>query len=212
MPVLALVILVAWLVLVVGARGYLHGRRTGTVPMPPPAARGSPQMWARLASGLGLGLAFAAPIADLLGMEPIQALDHPIVHLVGVALAVAGIAGTMLSQAAMGDAWRPDVIAGDRTDLVTDGPFRLVRNPVLTCTLATAVGLAALVPNLLALAMVACFVIGIQIQVAAGGGAASARHSWRRLSHICVENWPLPSGDRAAALERLRRVGPRATL
>ncbi len=165
MPVLALVILVAWLVLVVGARGYLHGRRTGAVPMPPRASRGSPQMWARLASGLGLLLAFAAPIADLLGMDPIQALDHQIVHVAGLVLAIAGIAGTLVSQAAMGDAWRPDVTPGDRTELVTDGPFRVVRNPILACTLATALGLALLVPNLLALAMLVGFVVGIQIQV-----------------------------------------------
>jgi protein-S-isoprenylcysteine O-methyltransferase Ste14 len=124
MPVLALVILVAWLVLVASVRGYLHRRRTGAVPVPPRATRGSPQMWA-----------------------------------------FAGIAGTLLSQAAMGDAWRPDVTPGDHTDLVTDGPFRIVRNPILACTLATAVGLTLLVPNLLALAMVVCIFVGIQIQV-----------------------------------------------
>lgn len=165
MPVLAFVVLVAWLVLVTGVRAYLHGRRTGSVPMPPRATRGSPQMWARLASSLGLLLAFAAPVADLLGMDPVAALDRSIVHLVGAAVAIAGIAGTLLSQAAMGDAWRPDVTPGDRTDLVTEGPFRVVRNPILACTLATAAGLALLVPNLLALAMLACFFVGIQIQV-----------------------------------------------
>jgi len=165
MPILALVILATWLVLVVGLRGYLHHRRTGRVAVPPRAAPGSPQMWARLASSLGLILAFAAPIADLLGMDRMDALDQPPIQFVGAVIAVAGIVGAMVSQAAMGDAWRPDVTPGDRTDLVTDGPFRLVRNPVLASTAATAIGLALLVPNVLALAMLACFLLGIQIQV-----------------------------------------------
>jgi protein-S-isoprenylcysteine O-methyltransferase Ste14 len=165
MPILALAILATWLVLVVGLRGFLHHRRTGKVPVPPRAAAGSPQMWARLASSLGLILAFAAPIADLLGMDRMDALDQPPIQFVGAVIAVAGIVGAMVSQAAVGDAWRPDVTPGDRTDLVTDGPFRLVRNPVLASTAATAIGLALLVPNVLALAMLACFLLGIQIQV-----------------------------------------------
>ena len=165
MPILALVILATWLALVVGLRGYLHHRRTGQVPVPPRAAPGSPQMWARLASSLGLVLAFAAPIADLLGMDRMEALDQPAIQILGAVSAVAGIVGAMVSQAAMGDAWRPDVTPGERTELVTGGPFRLVRNPILACTAATAIGLALLVPNVLALAMLACFLLGIQIQV-----------------------------------------------
>ena len=165
MPILALVILATWLALVVGLRGYLHHRRTGQVPVPPRAAPGSPQMWARLASSLGLILAFAAPVADLLGMDRMDALDQPAIQILGAVIAVAGIVGAMVSQAAMGDAWRPDVTPGDRTVLVTDGPFRLVRNPVLACTAATVIGIALLVPNVLALAMLACFLLGIQIQV-----------------------------------------------
>ena len=122
-------------------------------------------MWARLASSLGLILAFAAPVADLLGMDRMDALDQPAIQILGAVIAVAGIVGAMVSQAAMGDAWRPDVTPGDRTVLVTDGPFRLVRNPVLACTAATVIGIALLVPNVLALAMLACFLLGIQIQV-----------------------------------------------
>ena len=165
MPILALVILATWLVLVVGLRGYLHHRRTGQVPVPPPAASGSPQMWARLASALGLILAFAAPIGDWLGLDRMDALDQPAVQLAGAVIAIAGIVGALISQAAMGDAWRPDVIPGDHTELLTNGPFRLVRNPVLTSTAGTVIGLALLVPNVLALAMLACFLLGIQIQV-----------------------------------------------
>ena len=44
-------------------------------------------------------------------------------------------------------------------------PFRLVRNPVFTATVATFTGLALLVPNLLAVAMLVAFVAALQVQV-----------------------------------------------
>lgn len=65
----------------------------------------------------------------------------------------------------MGESWRGDVDPEARTPLVTDGPFRLVRNPILTCTAATAVGLALMVPNILSVLMLAASVAGMQIQV-----------------------------------------------
>jgi hypothetical protein len=88
---LGLVLVVAWLVIVAGVRGYLHARRTGSVGLRGGDPRGSPQWWSRLNSSPGVVLAFD-----------------------------------------------PDA----RTALVTTGPFRVVRNPTLTGTMLTAVGLA----------------------------------------------------------------------
>jgi protein-S-isoprenylcysteine O-methyltransferase Ste14 len=65
----------------------------------------------------------------------------------------------------MGASWRADVDPDARTDLVTNGPFRLVRNPVFTATVATFTGLALLVPNLLAVAMLVACVTALQVQV-----------------------------------------------
>jgi steroid 5-alpha reductase family enzyme len=61
--------------------------------------------------------------------------------------------------------WRPDVDPTTRTALVTTGPFRLVRNPIFTATAATAAGLALLVPNLVAAAMLVAFLAALQLQV-----------------------------------------------
>jgi protein-S-isoprenylcysteine O-methyltransferase Ste14 len=80
-------------------------------------------------------------------------------------LAVLGIAATLAAQLAMGNSWRPDVDPAARTALVTTGPFRLVRNPIFTATAATAAGLALLVPNLLAAAMLVAFLAALQLQV-----------------------------------------------
>src|SRR5262249_32677521 len=129
MAVLALVLLVAWLLLVAGLRGYLRYRRTGDVRGPVKDQPGSPQWWARLIASLGIVFAFAAPVAELAGLASVAVLDLPLVRFAGVALVVLGIAGTLAGQWAMGDAWRPDVDPDARSALVTTGPFRLVRNP-----------------------------------------------------------------------------------
>ena len=164
MAVAALVVLVAWLVLVIAVRSLVTYRRSGTVPTPPPAPPGSPQRSARLAASVGLLLAFATPIAELLGLAPIEALDQAVTRALGLGLAVAGIGGTIGSQLAMGDAWRPDIDPTSTAPLVTTGPFAIVRNPILACTLVVATGFALMVPNVLALLMAAAFLTSVEIQ------------------------------------------------
>jgi protein-S-isoprenylcysteine O-methyltransferase Ste14 len=166
MAVAALVLLAAWLLLVAGLRTLIQLRRTGDASAPRFRDRpGSPQWWARLLSAVGFACAVAAPLAELAGLEPIGALDRSPVRAAGAVLAVLGIAGTLAAQLAMGGSWRPDVDPDARTALVTTGPFRLVRNPIFTATAATATGLALLVPNLLAVAMLVAFVTALQVQV-----------------------------------------------
>jgi protein-S-isoprenylcysteine O-methyltransferase Ste14 len=166
MAVLALVLIAAWLLLVAGLRTLIQVRRTGEASAPRFRDRpGSPQWWARLLSSVGFACAVAAPLAELAGLEPIGALDRVPVRAAGAVLAVLGIAVTLAAQLAMGASWRPDVDPDARTDLVTTGPFRLVRNPIFTATAATFTGLALLVPNLLAVAMLVAFVAALQVQV-----------------------------------------------
>jgi protein-S-isoprenylcysteine O-methyltransferase Ste14 len=165
MAVLALVLLAAWLLLVAGVPTVVQLRRTGRVSARFRDRAGTPQWWARLLAGVGFACAVAAPLAELAGLEPIPVLDRTPVRAAGAVLAVLGIAATLAAQQAMGASWRPDVDPEVRTALVTTGPFRLVRNPILTATAATAVGLALLVPNLLAAAMLAAFVAAFQVQV-----------------------------------------------
>jgi protein-S-isoprenylcysteine O-methyltransferase Ste14 len=105
----------------------------------------------------------AAPLAELAGLHPSTILDRTPVRAAGVALAVVGIAATLAAHLAMGASWRPDVDPDTRTALVTTGPFRLVRNPIFTATAATAAGLALLVPNLLAAAMLVAFLTTLEL-------------------------------------------------
>ena len=166
MAVLALALLVAWLALVAGFRSYLMYRRGGGVPIAFKDRPGSAQWWARLISSLGIVLAFAAPIAELAGLAPFAFLDQAVVRWSGVILVLLGIAGTLVAQSVMGDAWRADVDLEVREGaLVTSGSFRLVRNPILTTTAATVIGLALMVPNVVALLMLAASLSAMQIQV-----------------------------------------------
>lgn len=48
---------------------------------------------------------------------------------------------------------------------MTDGSFRLVRNPVLTAMLVTATGLAAIIPNPISIAGLAALVAALEMQV-----------------------------------------------
>lgn len=160
-----LVLLVGWLLAVGVVRAVIHQRTTGTVPVRFDDRRGSAQWWARLLGALALLVAVAAPLADLAGLKPLDALDEEGVAVGGVMLVVLGVVGTVLGQVAMGDSWRADVDPDARTDLVVTGPFQWVRNPIALCTATTIAGLALVVPNVLTAGMVVLSIASLQLQV-----------------------------------------------
>jgi protein-S-isoprenylcysteine O-methyltransferase Ste14 len=165
MAVLALSLLVVWIGLVAGVPSYLSLRRTGTIDVVARGQRGSPQWWARWISSLGFVFAVAAPIAELAGWPVIALLDRTVVGVLGVVLVVVGIFTTLSAQLTMGASWRGDVDPEAQTELVTTGLFRIIRNPIFTGTAITAIGLALMVPNVLAVAMLIAFVTAWEIQV-----------------------------------------------
>jgi protein-S-isoprenylcysteine O-methyltransferase Ste14 len=112
-----------------------------------------------------LGLGVAAPAAALAGLDTFDVLGTSAVAVVGVALAALGIAGTLWAQLAMGDSWRIGVETAERTDLVTGGLFGLIRNPIFTTMGVTAVGLALMVPNAVAVVGLIVLLIALELQV-----------------------------------------------
>jgi protein-S-isoprenylcysteine O-methyltransferase Ste14 len=167
MPVPALVLYGISLAIAFGLRVALQLRRTGSTGLHglPPGA--GPVEW--IAGGLfiaGLVMGGAAPVLALLGiLEPIPALDGLVGYAVGLVFAVSGIALTFGAQLAMGDSWRVGVDPEERTDLVTEGPFRLVRNPIYSAMLPTVLGLVLMVPNALAVAAIVTLFVGLELQV-----------------------------------------------
>ena len=154
MASIALALYAAYGALAFGARVAVHLRRTGTSGLKGLSGRpGSIEWLGGAGFVLALALGVAAPglaAADL--VEPIGALDTTTTHAVGFALFALGLGGTVLAQAAMGTSWRIGVDERERTELVTGGPFAIVRNPIYSAMIPAIGGLALLVPNAIALA------------------------------------------------------------
>jgi protein-S-isoprenylcysteine O-methyltransferase Ste14 len=164
---LALALYAVYLLLAFGLRTLIQLRRTGSTGFHGLGGRpGSAEWIAGVGFAVALLLGAAAPVLALLDVvEPIAALDVTAVHVAGAALAVAGIAATFYAQVAMGESWRIGVDAGERTQLVTSGPFELVRNPIFAAMLPTALGLALLVPSWVAIAGLLGLAVALELQV-----------------------------------------------
>jgi protein-S-isoprenylcysteine O-methyltransferase Ste14 len=167
MPELALGLYVVFLGLAFGLRTVIQVRRTGTTGFHGVGGRpGSAEWLAGIGFAVALALGFAAPILTIAGVaEPISSLDSGPVRLAGAVIAIAGIAATLSAQIAMGTSWRIGVDHDERTELVTSGPFALVRNPIFSAMGPTAVGLTLLVPSWVALAGLAGLVVALELQV-----------------------------------------------
>lgn len=167
MAPLALILYAAYLLLAFGLRTLIQLRRTGSTGFHGLGGRpGSAEWIAGVGFTVALLVGAATPVLALLNVvEPIAALDTTAAHVGGLLLAVGGIGLTFYAQVAMGASWRIGVDPTERTQLITTGPFALVRNPIFAAMLPTVLGLALLVPSWLALVGFAGLVAALELQV-----------------------------------------------
>ena len=167
MAELALALYGVYVLLAFGLRTWVQWRRTGSTGFHGLGGRpGSAEWLAGAGFVVALGMGAAAPVLALADvLEPIAALDGPAAQVAGAILSVAGIGLTLAAQLAMGDSWRIGVDPGERTALVTDGPFAHVRNPIFSAMIPTALGLTLLVPSVLAIAGLVALVLALELQV-----------------------------------------------
>jgi protein-S-isoprenylcysteine O-methyltransferase Ste14 len=167
MATLALLLYAVYLALAFGLRILIQLRRTGSTGFHGLGGRpGSAEWTAGVGFTVALLVGAAAPLLALLDLvEPFGALDVVAVHVVGFVFAVAGIAATFYAQVAMGASWRIGVDPGERTKLVTSGPFALVRNPIFGAMLPTALGLTLLVPSWVAFIGLVGLMLALELQV-----------------------------------------------
>lgn len=166
MNTVALALLAVWFVVVFIVRSVVQKRATGDSGIRPGA-------FAEDASGIeraaylllvvAFAGAIAAPVAAMVGLDPLT--DNDLVPVVGVVVAIAGIGATYLAQLGMGSDWRIGIDRTEVTGLVTGGVFSLVRNPIFTAMMFTAAGFAAMVPNVIGVLAVVCLVVAIELQV-----------------------------------------------
>lgn len=163
----ALVLYALYMALAFGLRSLLMWRATGSTGFKGVSGElGSLEWLAGTLFVVALVVGVAAPVLALTGAAPpIEGLDRAALNWIGVAFAVVGIALTLYAQLAMGESWRIGVDPGERTELVTSGPFALVRNPIFAAMTPTGLGLALMVPNVPALAGFAALVLALQLQV-----------------------------------------------
>jgi protein-S-isoprenylcysteine O-methyltransferase Ste14 len=166
MALAALVLYLVWFALAIGLRTLIHLRRTGDSGFKGLGGRpGSLEWCAGVLFGVALVVGVAAPLAALVGLDPVGVLDAGWLNGVGVAVATVGVLATLVAQLSMGSSWRIGVDVEERTELVTGGAFELVRNPIFSAMLVTAVGLTLMVPNVIALVGLAALVVALELQV-----------------------------------------------
>ncbi len=165
--VIALALFSVGVVATFGVRTWIHRRRAGASGVSGiSGAAGSAGWWGGVlfvfaflfaATGLVLGVAGAVPAADVAGW----------VRWMGLLMSAVGFLGVIAAQSGMGPSWRIGVNESERTDLVTDGFFAHVRNPIFTGMCLALAGLAALAPTPLTITAAIVVVAAVQLQVRA---------------------------------------------
>jgi protein-S-isoprenylcysteine O-methyltransferase Ste14 len=143
----ALIGLVAAQVIVVGFRIGLHRRSTGATGVTAFRATATAgQRWSGLGFVLGFVVILAGVVAAALGHGRWDTL--PIwVFAAGIGFGLIGAIGAWWSQGIMGASWGFGVDDSRETDLITDGAFGVIRNPIYTFMLFGLVGCVLMAPN-----------------------------------------------------------------
>ena len=166
MPDLALALLAVYGAVAVGLRLLVQLRRTGSTGFKGiSGAPGSAEWVSGMLFATAVALVAAGTALHAAGaLDQTGALGGELGYAIGAVLAVAGILATVGAQFAMGDAWRIGVDPSERTELVTDGPFSVVRNPIYSAMVACFVGIALLAPNVVTVAGAVALVVALELQ------------------------------------------------
>jgi protein-S-isoprenylcysteine O-methyltransferase Ste14 len=126
---------------------------------------GSVEWFAGVGFIVAMGLAISSPfVFEASGADRLDGFDTDAVNAAGILLYAVGLTVTVGSQQWMGRSWRIGVDEGERTELVTRGPFAIVRNPIYTGVTLVVAGLALVVPSVLSLASVVLMVASLEAQ------------------------------------------------
>ncbi len=169
MPLLAVAVCILWFVSLFVFRTALQWKKTGSTGVKGFHGRIGSLPWvAGVSASLGLVLTPLSPVASHLGWPggTLLIANTPL-HLAGTALALIGIGGALISQLTMGDSWRVGVDELEKTQLVVEGLFAWVRNPIFSFILLSVFGFVLLVPCVLSLLAAFLTVLGIEAQVRA---------------------------------------------
>ncbi|MGE5857930.1 MAG: methyltransferase family protein [Solirubrobacterales bacterium] len=167
MAKLAIAMLVVFGVLTFFVRVAIQLRRTGRTGLIGLRRGAGPLEWL---SGIlfvgGMGMGVGSPILVVQGsLDPLDAIDVGVVHVVGIAMAASGGLAVFAAQLGMGESWRIGVSDEERTDLITGGWFSICRNPIYTAMIVGWTGFALMVPTWLGLTAAVAIALGLELQV-----------------------------------------------
>ena len=106
------------------------------------------------------------------------------VMIAGLALVVAGYAGTLWCYAIMGSAWRIGVNQQEKNALVTSGPFARVRHPIYALQVVMLAGAVCLLPTACSLVLLAFHLACVWLKAADEEAYLLATHGEAYRAHI----------------------------
>ena len=166
MPALGLALFALYGLLAVGLRVVVQLRRTGSTGfIGLRGVAGSVEWICGLLLAMAVVLCIVGPVLQMTSaLSPLEALDGDVATILGALLASLGIAMTVIAQFAMGDSWRIGVDPFEHTELVTSGPFSLVRNPIFAAMIPAFAGVALLAPNVVTIAGAVLLLVALELQ------------------------------------------------
>jgi protein-S-isoprenylcysteine O-methyltransferase Ste14 len=114
--------------------------------------------------GMLIGL-HVAGISEIPGFYRVNALHSIWSDLIGLLVAISGLGLCYLAQQTMGNAWRVGIDSEHKSNLVTHGIFRLIRNPTYSGLLIMCLGIVLILPTFSIVTWVLLFFLMIEFQV-----------------------------------------------
>lgn len=169
MPKLTIVLWLLYLVVSLGVRILIQLRMTGRTGFV--LLRNGSSKLQLVASALFVSSLLSGLISPVLALvfpeHPLWSAANtpPLVTALGGVVYVSSVSFAFISQLTLGGSWRIGVDANERTELITRGAFRVVRNPVFSALLLTSIGLAMLCSTPLAWLACAVQLVALELQV-----------------------------------------------
>ena len=104
-------------------------------------------------------------VQDIFGFYKFRIMDNAAIDFSGFLLGLGGLILCWRAQRDMGESWRVGIDRIKRTELVTNGVFRTIRNPTYSGLFVVCIGAVIIFPTMSLIAWTLLFFISIEFQV-----------------------------------------------